>query len=118
MSTPIRPPLGKVIAQRRYRLHRHGKRGMRIEVRVGCPIADPNPPGRDWACPYEITVSGKARLRAAYGVDMLQALELVLKILPSHLASLARQYDGEIHLFGALDPSIPRFKMSKRPAQK
>lgn len=91
---------------------------MRIEVHVGCPVADPNPPGRDWACPYEITVSGEPRLRAAYGVDALQALELALKILPVELASLARQHQGEIHLFGALDPSIPRLKKSKRSGGK
>ena len=113
MNTSITPPLGTIIAERHYRLDRGRSRGMRIIVRIGAPVRDPNPPGRDWACPYEVLVSGKRRQRAAYGIDSFQALELALRIVPTELASAARRHGGEVHLFGALDPSVPRFNKPK-----
>ena len=107
VSNSIVPDLGEVIAERSYQLKRKAKRGMRVIVRVGTPVPDPNPPGRDWACPYEIIVSGKSKTRVTFGVDSMQALELTLRILPTHLAVLARAQKGKIYRFGQPDTTIP-----------
>jgi hypothetical protein len=102
------PPLGTVIAEREYKLVRAGQRGKRVVVRFGAPVPDPSAPGTDWMCPYALVVSGKAQVRAVFGVDSLQALELALRLVPTLLAVLARDEGGELHSFGVKDTSLPR----------
>lgn len=108
------PPLGTVIAEREYRLVRAGQRGKRVVVRFGSPVPDPSAPGTDWMCPYALVVSGKAQVRAVFGVDSLQALELALRLVPTLLAVLARDEGGELHSFGVKDTSLPRLP-KRRP---
>ena len=75
-------PLGRIIATRL--LGRDGARGQEVIVEVGAPRMTP---GREEAyCPYRILGLGDEVVRAAYGVDAVQALQLVMHDLGSALA--------------------------------
>src|SRR5512134_278766 len=74
--------LGPIIAVRR--LHRLEDAHAKVEVRIGLPQPGPE----SWSCPYQIAGLGHEQVRAAIGVDAVQALELVLRILPVELEVL------------------------------
>jgi hypothetical protein len=42
-------------------------------------------------CPYQVSCVGDKRVRAAFGVDAMQALVLALHLLPTELRALARE---------------------------
>lgn len=74
--------LGSVIAARR--LESTTERGSAVTVEIGRPR---KPRGRDdYFCPYRIRGTGDEAVRAAYGVDAIQALQLVMHAIGSALA--------------------------------
>jgi len=78
--------LGSVIAVRR--LESVGHPGLKIMVEIGKPRKSR---GRDdYFCPYRISGVGDEVVRAAYGVDAIQALQLVMHAIGS---TLPRQHD-------------------------
>ncbi len=73
---PKSVPLGKVIAFRRLTLK--GRPKARAELRIGAPV--------QWDehaayCPVQLVGVGNERVKPVYGVDTLQALELVFRYL-------------------------------------
>jgi hypothetical protein len=56
-----------------------------VFVRFGKPM--PHPKG-DWACPFQITGIGDEKVRHAFGIDAVQALQLAMlaagKVLSTH----------------------------------
>jgi len=74
--------LGRVIAARR--LESVSQPGAKVVVEIGAPR---KPRGRDDCfCPFRITGVGDGVTRAAYGVDAVQALQLVMHAIGSVLA--------------------------------
>jgi hypothetical protein len=67
-----RIPVGTVIARRTLV---HAKSSARIVVSIGAPVFVGD--GWDWACPYRINGLSKTVFGYAYGVDGVQALQLV-----------------------------------------
>lgn len=64
-------PLGTVVAHRELRT----EAGAPVHVRVGAPVHVGD--GWDWACPYRIEGLGQPVVGRAFGIDALQALQLV-----------------------------------------
>ena len=84
--------LGTVIAERRLRIT--GRPEADVRARLGQPLPLPDDPQDDYYCPYQITGLGDGKVRYAVGVDGLQALELAIRILPTELDAVRRQYPG------------------------
>jgi hypothetical protein len=83
METMDRITLGQVIAKREldYNDADHGAR--RIEVLLGLPVESPG--GGEWYCPWQVLGIGNGQVRATYGVDAFQSLQLVMKMIGATL---------------------------------
>ncbi len=55
-----------------------------IRVLLGAPQQSKEPPS-DWYCPWQIVGLGDEKVRAAYGVDAIQALQLVMRMIGAKL---------------------------------
>lgn len=74
--------------------------GKSLELRIG----QPEPDGRDWACPFQILGLGEGKVEHAYGVDALQALLLAAEAARIEIAS-----SGEsVEWLGRPGSGIPR----------
>ena len=90
--------LGAVIAKRdlRYSDPENGSRA--VQVLLGTP--QESLPGREWCCPWKIVGLGDEEVRAAYGVDAFQCLQLVMLMIGATLVARAEDetrlsFDGE-----------------------
>lgn len=68
-----------VVASREFEFRLEDGRTERYSVRVGIPYERDD--GFDWCCPYELGTASSRRLRCAFGIDSIQALELAMKII-------------------------------------
>ena len=82
--------LGTVIAQRRLAVT--GDPEANIMVRIGAPQPYPDASPASYFCPYQITGIGDQKVRRASGVDAVQALEMLVLVLPLELEVLARKH--------------------------
>lgn len=90
--------LGTVIAARRLDLA--SGRGSVVTVEIGKPR---KPRGRDdYFCPYRIRGTGDEVVRAAYGADAIQSLQLVMHAIGSALAGR-----NDLRFFGNEDLGFP-----------
>jgi hypothetical protein len=80
--------LGEVIAERELDLVANGKPSATVVVRIGKPIRSPDP-NLDWLCPLQIVGLEDEMVRAAFGVDAVQALILAMQMI--HIELQARQ---------------------------
>jgi len=81
----------RIIAQRRLRLWDEPERDVR--VLIGQPEPDPESSADDHRCPYQVIGIGDQEMRYGYGVDGIQALELVIsRALPAWLGVLKKEY--------------------------
>jgi hypothetical protein len=96
-STTIR--LGKVIAERVLTSPQLRKR---VKVRIGAPRKTKN---LDFIVPYQILHIGDEKVRFAAGVDAVQALELVFKMIGADLHY--RHKDIKFQLFGEKGSGFP-----------
>ena len=83
--------LGKVIGERALVI-RHEGRTIPLVVQIGTPQIAPD--GEDWFCPWQIVVDGIGRLRYAAGVDAVQSLDLVTRMIDADLFLLNDQHGG------------------------
>ncbi len=79
-----------VIAERQYTLTGDDGLATPVLVRLGAPRESPD--GLDYICPFEITGLARTRIKWAFGVDALQALELALKMLGADLHAHRADY--------------------------
>ena len=98
--------LGTVVAERQLNLVDQPTTDVR--VRIGMPQPFPGSRG-DYYCPYQITGVGAEKVKYVGGVDSLQALEMVLLILPAELEVLARK-----HALRWEDAPVGEFGFSER----
>jgi hypothetical protein len=94
MARPLLPlprvvPLGRVIATRRFRLHRQP--GTIVELRIGTPRE------MDQAayCPVQLVGLGDEKVRRIFGVDTFQALQLAFH----YLEPMLLQYGGRLRWY-------------------
>src|ERR1039458_8851234 len=70
-----------------------------ILVRFGKPLLHPK---GDWACPYQIAGIGDEKVRLAFGIDAVQALQLAMLAaganLSAHRMEVKLAFLGESHL--------------------
>lgn len=85
--------IGRIVAVRR--LESGTDPRVAVTVEIGAPRKTRGQD--DCFCPYRILGSGDATVRAAYGVDAVQALQLVMRAIGAALAKLPdlRWLDGE-----------------------
>jgi len=84
MARRLRPlpetvPLGSVIATRSFTVK--GRRGAKAELRIGTPVTWDG----DAYCPVQLVGIGDERIQAVWGVDRLQALQIVFRYLDALL---------------------------------
>jgi len=58
------------------------------EVRLGSPVESPG--GGERYCSWQILVTGGEQVRAAYGIDAFQSLQLVMKMIGATLDALSK----------------------------
>ncbi|PLY39640.1 hypothetical protein CSZ94_25325 [Janthinobacterium sp. ROICE36] len=68
-----------VVASREFEFRLEDGSTETYSVRVGMPYERDD--GFDWCCPYELGTASSRRLRCAFGIDSIQALELAMKII-------------------------------------
>lgn len=88
MDLPGDVRLGEVIAERRLEWAGGGPEDG-VVVRIGRPVPDPEP-GSDWLCPVQIVGMHGDAVRAAHGVDAVQALVLALWMIDVDLRALQK----------------------------
>jgi|SRR5215472_1029963 len=66
-----------------------------VTVRIGRPQMFSEPPD-DYFVPYQIAGAGSEKVRYGAGVDAVQALQLVMKMIGADLEALNREYAGAI----------------------
>lgn len=96
--------LGKVIAVRRFESTTEPR--ATITVQIGAPRKTRGQD--DFFCPYRTNGLGDDKVRAAYGVDAVQALQLVMRAIGATLARRPdlRWFEGED--LGFPHPDDPR----------
>jgi hypothetical protein len=84
--------LGDVIATRS--LSDSAKGDRKVVVSIGRPQRFPD--SDDYYCPFQITALGRERVKYAAGVDAIQALQLVMKMIGAELEALERSTGGKL----------------------
>ena len=96
-----------MIAERRVRLERPGRRATRVRVRFGFPVRAPRPErGDPWWCPVQIAGLGKRHLENIPGEDSLQALILALEFASLILPDEADRAGGHLQWLGERESLI------------
>ena len=101
METPVLEP---ILAERSLEYHDPDRGCQRVRVLLGMPreCADEE----NWYCPFQIVGIGLEPVRAIYGIDAFQCLQLVMKVIGATLYSLSAQgsrlswLDGPVGDFG------------------
>jgi uncharacterized protein DUF6968 len=89
----------EVIARRELAaLGRDGERRS-VEVRLGKPIPSDRG-GGEWACEVQIVGLGSERIKEAFGVDSVQAIQLALRLATIDLHSLAAAHALRLEWLG------------------
>jgi hypothetical protein len=84
--------IGEVIAERR--LYVEGEPDRVVRVLLGKPVRRPTASNEDFSlCPYQIVGLGNETIRAAGGVDSIQALQLAMEMVG---ADLHLRYGGSL----------------------
>jgi hypothetical protein len=79
--------LGAVIAERQLQYNDPEQHGTcAVQVLLGAPVESAG--GGEWYCPYQIIGTGDEQVRAVYGIDAFQSLQLVMKIIGATLYAL------------------------------
>ena len=77
-------PIKEIIAERCIEQSDDFGNPHQVRILVGKPVKDSRP-GGDYACPFCIVGLGDGAVRWAYGVDSVQALMLVLRMIGATL---------------------------------
>ena len=78
--------LGTIIANRQLHYSHPDHTSRRVEVLLGSPVESR---GGEWYCAWKIVGIGKGEVRAAYGVDAFQCLQLAMKMIGATLFALS-----------------------------
>ena len=92
--------LGQVIATRDLEFD-----GQPVRVSIGMPR--PEPGGMDYMCPYEISGPLTKRVFRSIGIDAVQALQLVMKMIGVELEVCAEAKTGRLTWLGESKLGFP-----------
>jgi hypothetical protein len=92
MRDPVE--LGEIIARRELSLSGGGP----VMIEIGIPFEVESEHTEFW-CPYRITGIGSGRVRAAIGLDAVQALMLALQVIGSDLYACDEYRTGRLRWF-------------------
>jgi hypothetical protein len=88
--------VGDVIATRILYMEEANESQRTITVRIGRPQPFPEPPD-DYFVPYQIVGIGSEKVHYAAGIDAVQALQLVMRMIGDDMAAMNRDSAGAIH---------------------
>ncbi|MDI7182678.1 DUF6968 family protein [Leptospira santarosai] len=86
--------LGTVIAERKLSL-KVGRKKQTVLIRIGKPKIS-NDPKMDWYCPFQISKIGLDTIKAAHGIDSIQALLLAMKMIEAILVHFQKSNPGKL----------------------
>lgn len=113
--------LGTIVAERELDLQVSPRKKAKVLVRIG----KPKPDGKitdDWYCPIQILGLGEERVKAAYGIDAVQALEMAFLMISADLTLyFQRLHPGKLtwlgeHRLGFPPPETPDDYLRKERA--
>jgi hypothetical protein len=81
---------------------------IKVFVRIAKPL---EMPAGEWACPYQIVGLGDEVIRAIYGIDGVQALQLTMIFVAAELERLSKGL--KLTFLGETDLGFPGFEVSK-----
>jgi len=87
--------LGHIIATRILVFEEKGGSERTVNVRIGRPQMF-SEPHDDYFVPYQIVGIGSGKVRYGAGVDSVQALQLMMRMIGADLEALNREYGGAI----------------------
>ena len=93
--------VGEVIAERELYIQQPDGSRKTVTVRIGRPQRFPDPT-ENYFVPYQILGVGSEGVHYAGGVDTVQALQLVMLIIGSHLSSINQESEEPIRWDGAV----------------
>lgn len=98
--TSSRYRLGAVIAERELDLKISSRKKAKVIVRIG----KPKPDGKitaDWYCPIQILGIGEDKVKSAFGIDSVQALEQAFQMISAILTLFyQRHHPGKLTWLG------------------
>ena len=97
--------IGEVIAERTLCLSAQNAADQDVVVRIGKPQRFSDEPD-DYYVPYEIVGSEGTKLFYAAGVDAIQALQLVMRMIGADLLALCRDRNCTIKWIGGEDGDL------------
>ncbi|EMO73581.1 DUF6968 family protein [Leptospira santarosai] len=100
--------LGTVIAERKLSL-KVGRKKQTVLIRIGKPKIS-NDPKMDWYCPFQISKIGLDTIKAAHGIDSIQALLLAMKMIEAILVHFQKSNPGKLDL---AQSRISRFSFTR-----
>jgi hypothetical protein len=83
--------IGDVIATRELIVREANESERTLTVRIGRPQLFSEPP-EDYFVPYQIVGAGSEKVQYGAGVDAVQALQLVMRMIGADLEALNREY--------------------------
>ena len=87
MKVMDRLQLGTVIAHRQLDYSHPDHTNRRVEVLLGAPLESAT--GSEWYCTWRIVGLGSEQVRATYGVDAFQCLQLAMMMIGATLSGLS-----------------------------
>jgi hypothetical protein len=97
--------LENVIATRTFTLSGPGRKRRRVTVSFAAPQMFSD--GRDARCEHQILGLGDERIYWAGGIDLVQALELALKMAAAQLMATSEYLTGRLSWLGRTDLGLP-----------
>jgi len=103
-------PLGEVIAERRYTFRRLDGSTTEVRLQIGKPR--PWTDAGDFVCAWQLAGLDREERFYQGGIDQVQALTLVLRVLPVWLRVTAKAHGGELLWFDEPDLGLPEFSVA------
>jgi hypothetical protein len=100
--------VGEVIATRTLVLKEADGRSREITVLIGKPEQFPD--GEDYYCPFQIKGLGDEKVRFAAGADAVQALQLAMPLVGSHLDVAQKKFPKHLTWFENEELGFPASK--------
>ncbi|MDD9940869.1 MAG: hypothetical protein OXU20_07535 [Myxococcales bacterium] len=96
--------LGDLLVVREYDLKVPGEPDDGVQVRIGVPHSVPSRVA--YYCRFQVVGLSRNKVRAAYGVDALQALELAMQMAMAVVRSSAEARAGRLYFPGDSEPDL------------
>lgn len=105
--------IGRVISEREFVRHTTDGRKLTVQLRIGEPlrIYDADKNIQDWFCPLQVLGMGDGKVRAAFGVDSLQALLHAIILAGSLVQSWSQESNEKLTWLELSELGLPSADM-------